>query len=465
MVRCVSRRPAGSRRLAVALFGGLVAGFGGREHRRERLAGVRGLHAGHLLGRALGDDLAAAAAPLRPEVDHPVGPLHDVEIVLHDEHRVARVDQPLEHGEQLPDVGHVKAGRRLVQYVERLAGRPLRQFAGEFHPLGLAAGERRRRLAEMEIVEADVAERLELPRDVGGICEDLPGVTDLHVQKLGDVLPLPADLERVFREPGTAADLARHPHVRQKIHVEPRGAVALAGFAAAAGHVETEPSRLPAPFLRLRQHREQIADVVPDLYISRRIASGRPADRRLVDHDHLVELIGPRDAVELAGHGRLAPEETSQLRLQHVAHERTFSTPGNPRHADEHAERDLDVDRFQVVVPHALERERFSTRLATLLRHLDRVAAGEEGARDRAVARGHIVGRAGGHDLTASLAGPGTEVDHPVGRPDRLLIVFDDDDSIALVAQGLEGAEQFHVVAGVQADRRLVEHVEHTREP
>ena len=52
---------------------------------------------GDLLRRAAGDELAAAGAALRAEVDDMVRDLDDVEIVLDDEHRVARVHQPL-HG-------------------------------------------------------------------------------------------------------------------------------------------------------------------------------------------------------------------------------------------------------------------------------------------------------------------------------------------------------------------------------
>ena len=83
------------------------------------------------------DFLPAAHAALGAEVDHPVGSLHDVEIVLHHEHRVARLDEPFEHRQQLPDVGHVEAGRRLVENIECLSGGTLRQFSRQFHPLGL----------------------------------------------------------------------------------------------------------------------------------------------------------------------------------------------------------------------------------------------------------------------------------------------------------------------------------------
>jgi hypothetical protein len=89
--------------------------------------------------------------------------LDHVEVVLDHEHGVAGVDEPLQHLEQLLDVGEVEAGRRLVEDVERLAGRDLRQLGGELHPLRLAARERRRRLAELDVVEADVVQRLQPP--------------------------------------------------------------------------------------------------------------------------------------------------------------------------------------------------------------------------------------------------------------------------------------------------------------
>jgi hypothetical protein len=51
-----------------------------------------------------------------------------------------------------------------------------------------------------------------------------------------------------------------------------------------------------------------------------------------------------------------------------------------------------------------------------------------------------------------------------VGLAHGLLVVLDDDDRVAEVAQLLERGEQAAVVALVQADRRLVEDVEHAHE-
>ena len=95
--------------------------------------------AGDLLGRALRDDLAAAVAALRTHVDDPVGGLHDFEIVLDDDHRVALVDQLMQHVEQLRDVVEMQARGRLVEDVERAPGRAARQFLGELDALRFAA--------------------------------------------------------------------------------------------------------------------------------------------------------------------------------------------------------------------------------------------------------------------------------------------------------------------------------------
>jgi len=51
-------------------------------------------------------------------------------------------------------------------------------------------------------------------------------------------------------------------------------------------------------------------------------------------------------------------------------------------------------------------------------------------------------------------------VDEPVGAAHHLLVVLDDKDGVADVAEAPERVDQSRVVALVEADRRLVEDVE-----
>ena len=52
-----------------------------------------------------------------------------------------------------------------------------------------------------------------------------------------------------------------------------------------------------------------------------------------------------------------------------------------------------------------------------------------------------------------------------IGGADGVLVVLDDDDGIADVAQALERGDHLDVVLRMQADARLVEHVEHSHQP
>ena len=97
--------------------------------------------------------------------------------------------------------------------------------------------------------------------------------------------------------------------------------------------------------------------------------------------------------------------------------------------------------------------------------HRDRLAAGEVETGLGVAVLEQLLDRAGVDDLSAVLAGARTDVDDPVGRHDGLLVVLDDDQGVAEVLEPDEGLDQPLVVALVQPDARLVEHVEHADQP
>ncbi len=116
--------------------------------------------------RSGADDRSAGVAALGAEVDEPVGSADDVEVVLDHDQRMPRGDQLAEGGEQFRDVVEMQAGRGLIEQKQR-AARSLRlrgrldQMPGELQPLRLAAGERRHRLADAQVLEPDVGQRRE----------------------------------------------------------------------------------------------------------------------------------------------------------------------------------------------------------------------------------------------------------------------------------------------------------------
>src|SRR3712207_9399694 len=74
-----------------------------------------------------------------------------------------------------------------------------------------------------------------------------------------------------------------------------------AGLAAAALDVEGEAAGLVAADLRLRRAGEQLAHVVPDAGVGRRVGPRGATDRRPVDVHDLVELVQAGDRAVPAG--------------------------------------------------------------------------------------------------------------------------------------------------------------------
>ncbi len=108
------------------------------------------------LGRTDCDDFAAAVATFGTEVEDPVSRLDDFKVVLDNHHRVALIDKFLQHFQQFGYVMEMQTSGRLVQDIERAAGRTPRQLLGKLDALRLTAGERVRLLADLDVAEADV---------------------------------------------------------------------------------------------------------------------------------------------------------------------------------------------------------------------------------------------------------------------------------------------------------------------
>ena len=90
--------------------------------------------------------------------------------------------------------------------------------------------------------------------------------------------------------------------------------------------------------------------------------------------------------------------------------------------------------------------------------------AGQELPRQRTVTLEEALEVTRIDDLAAVFAGEGSDVDDVVRLEDRGLVVLDHDQRVAEVPEPHEGVDESPVVALVQADRRLVEDVQHPDE-
>ena len=219
----------------------------------------------------------------------------------------------------------------------------------ELQPLRLSAGECRHRLAEAQIFEPNIGERLE-----GGLHAHIPGEESQrfrhrHFQRVGDRLAIDGDFQYFRPEALAVAIGAAQIDVRQELHLDVFEAVAAAGRAAAVARVEAErPSRVTALF-RERLLLEQRADRVERTDVARRIGACGAADRRLIHHHDIVNQIMAAQRAVRAWRLCWFAFVLQERRVKHVLHQRRFTGSGNAGHAYQAIERDRNVDRFEVV--------------------------------------------------------------------------------------------------------------------
>ena len=177
-------------------------------------------------------------------------------------------------------------------------------------------------------------------------------------------------------------------------------------------------------------------------------------------------MLQPLDPVMLARMQARAVEPAGQRLVERLDDQGRFAAARDAGDAGEGAERNIDGDVLQIVGPRADDAE----------------ASPRAGRRRRCAGIGiwrmpdqiwpgqavrvlhHLVRRAGGDDLAAIDPGARPHVDQIVGGADRLLVMLDHQHGIAEVAQPLQRLQQPGIVALMQADGGLVQHIEHAGE-
>ena len=136
-----------------------------------------------------------------------------------DQHGVAGIDKVVQDLQQQLDVREVQSGRRFIEQIQRFPRALLGKFLGQLDALCLATRERGRRLAQLDVIEPDVMQRLQLVPHLRNVLEQFQQLLHVHLQHFGNRLAFELHLQRLAVVAMSFADRARHPHVRQKIHL------------------------------------------------------------------------------------------------------------------------------------------------------------------------------------------------------------------------------------------------------
>ena len=166
----------------------------------------------------------------------------------------------------------------------------------------------------------------------------------------------------------------------------------------------------------------------------------------------------------LSGMGYRAVELLCKNRVEDGIYKRRFAGAGHTGDADEHSERDRDVDVFQVVLPCTDDLKEFSAALTALFRNGNFPSAAEIVSGYRGGVVDYLLRGADGDDLPAVYSGTGSYIDDVIRLHHGFLIMLDDYKTVSDVAEGFECLYQPVVVALMKPDARLVKDIEHSHE-
>src|SRR5258706_5350165 len=313
----------------------------------------------------------------------------------------------------------------------------------------------------MNVAEAYIDQRLQLLLYLRNIYENGQRVGNRHLEQVGDGVAVVFHCQRLVVVAAAAADFAEHVNIGQKIHFNAALALALAGFAAATGNVEGKASRFVAALTRLGEHGVDIANGREHARVSCGIRSRGAADRRLIDANYFIDVLRAHDRFVLARLFARPIKLASKCAVKNVIDQRGFTRAGHSGNDSHDAERERYIEILEIVFFRAENSQRRAVLLPTLSTHLDLYPAGDVCPGQRVGLAHDFFRRSVGDQASAVASGTGAEVDYVIGAANCLFVVLYHQHSVAQVAQVLERGKQAAVVAMMQADRWLVQHVEH----
>ena len=143
---------------------------------------VRLCTARHVFRRSTDNDFTTTAAALGAEIDDMISGFDHVQVVFDNHDAVARLYQSLQNTEQTTDVIKMQAGGWFVKYEQfalQVTG-TVADIAGKFETLGLAAGHGVDRLAQADISQTHIGQRLERRYHLFVFFEKLQGLVHRH---------------------------------------------------------------------------------------------------------------------------------------------------------------------------------------------------------------------------------------------------------------------------------------------
>src|SRR5262249_31401675 len=137
--------------------------------------------------------------------------------------------------------------------------------------------------------------------------------------------------------------------------------------------------------LRFARQRKDLTNRVVDFDVRDRIRAWCASDWRLIHEDHIVDKNPAFEFLKRADVSLPFAALLLQSRVKAIVNQRRLAGAAHARHTDEHVERNLDVDRFEIVFRRALDCDATLLRRAALAWFLDLSVAAQIASRERSL--------------------------------------------------------------------------------
>ena len=146
-------------------------------------------------------------------------------------------------------------------------------------------------MTKLQISESDIVEQPQPICDFVYVAEKADRFPHGHIQHVVNILSAITYVEDLLLETRPLTFFADEFDVGEKLHLDGDRAVALTDFTTSARNVEGKVRRIEAARLRFARVRECLANCVVDFDVGDRIRPGRATDRRLIDQDHIIDIL------------------------------------------------------------------------------------------------------------------------------------------------------------------------------
>jgi hypothetical protein len=284
--------------------------------------------------------------------------------VLDHQDGVPGIDESMEHGDEFIDVGAVKANARFLEQKQFpfltaieswfLLSQSTEQMGDEFDALRFTATESWAGLAEREVIQSGIVERLEGTPNTRERGKKLESLADRQPEDLGDVVSAKLDIQSFLTETLTTADVAGDEGWGEEVHFEFDTAGPFAGWASPLGAIERESAGGITAEPRFRCLGEQGPNIVKEPDVCGWDGPRSTANGGLIDFVNRAEgFSAPGDRALRAVRGTFTGPGFGKAgldcRKQAFADQCALAGTANAGNEDQPAERDGHGKVFEIV--------------------------------------------------------------------------------------------------------------------